>query len=48
MMLSDEMHCMKYNDYYPSVKLRTLCSLLEVHKNNSNIEDEARDKLFGS
>ena len=39
---------MNYKDYYPPAKLRTLCSLLEVYKNNSDIEDEARDKLFGS
>lgn len=39
---------MNYKDYYPPAKLRTLCSLLEVYKKNSDIEDEARDKLFGS
>lgn len=39
---------MNYNDYYPPAKLRTLCSLLEVYKNNSDIEDKARNKLFGS
>ena len=39
---------MNYKEYYPPAKLRTLRSLLEVYKNNNDIEDEARDKLFGS
>ena len=39
---------MYYKDYYPPAKLRTLCSLLEVYKNNSDIDDKTRDILFGS
>ena len=39
---------MYYKDYYPPAKLRTLCSLLEVYKNNSDIDDKTKDKLFGS
>lgn len=38
----------KYTDYYPPAKMRTMLSLLEVYKNNNDIVDEAREKLFGS
>ena len=34
---------MYYKDYYPPAKLRTLCSLLEVYKNNSDIDDKTRE-----